>query len=200
MHLEAAMDHPRPWLRYVEAHELDDSTIDFDNMNVENSAGEKLGDVNGFILDATTGHPYYVVVDSKGWFKTKHYLLPIGHARLDPARKALTADLTKDHIKKFPGFDLDKFEKWSDEDMARFSEETADACPVVEVVDVTVVTTEPADDWRTQSHYRRPDWWQANYYRPDRAGEKGVTAGAEFTKREATHPDAPAVVHDKKTS
>lgn len=168
------MDHPRQWLRYVDADDLDDATFDFDGLDVENSAGDKLGDVNGFILDADTGHPYYVVVDSKGWFKTKHYLVPIGHARLDVGRKALVAGLTRDQIKKFPGFDLDTFQKWSNEDMARFSQETTDAC----CVDVTVVTTEPAAGWNTSSHYLRPDWWDTNYYRPDRAGAAGVTAGA----------------------
>ncbi len=62
------MDHPRPWLRYVEASDLDNSTFDFDGLDVENSSGYKLDDVDGFILDADTGRPYYVVVDSKGWF------------------------------------------------------------------------------------------------------------------------------------
>jgi PRC-barrel domain len=158
------MDHPRPWLKYVEAGDLDDSTIDFDNLDVENPAGEKLGKVNGFILDADTGHPYHIVVDSRGWFKSKHYLLPIGHGRLDFARRLLVADLTRDRITRFPGFDLARFEKWSEEDFARFNKETADAC----CVDVTVVTTEPAEDCSTASHYRRPDWWDSSYYRPDR--------------------------------
>ncbi|MBI4486853.1 MAG: PRC-barrel domain-containing protein [Acidobacteria bacterium] len=152
------MDHPRPWLRYVEASDLDNSAFDFDGLEVENAAGDKLGSVNGFILDADTGRPYYVVVDSKGWFKTKHYLIPVGHARLDADRKVLAADLTRDQIKKFPGFDLGKFEKWTDADIERFSRETADAC----CVDVVVVSTEPATDWGGSSHYRLPDWWQSN--------------------------------------
>lgn len=192
------MDHPRPWLKYVKAGELDDSIIDFDNMDVVNPADEKLGDVNGLILDDTAGQPYYVVVDSKGWFKTKHFLIPIGHAQLDPARKVLVASLSKEQVKGFPGFDLDEFEKWTAEDMARFSQETIDACPVLEVEEVTVATTEPANDWSRSSHYRRPDWWDTNYYRPDRAGAKGVTAGADLGKRETNREEAPAVVHDNK--
>ena len=190
------MDHPRPWLRYVNAGDLDDSTFDFDGLAVVNPAGEKLGDVNGFILDADSARPYHVVVDAKGWFKTKHFLLPVGHARLDAQRKALVADLSKDHIKKFPGFDLDAFAKWSPEDMDRFNRETADAC----CMDVTIVTTEPAAGWQTASHYAMPSWWDSLYYRPDRAGAKGVTAGAEWP-RESSHSERqPATVHDKPRS
>jgi hypothetical protein len=188
------MDHPRPWLRYVEAGDLDNSTINFDDLDVKNAAGDDLGDVNGFILDADTGQPYYVVVDSGGWFSSKHYLLPIGHARLAGDRKALIADLTRDHIKKFPGFDLDKFEKWSDADMDNFNRETTAAC----CVDVTIVTTAPAPSWTASRHYEKPDWWDSNYYRPDRAGAKGVTAGAQWTPRETNAAERErAVVHDK---
>jgi hypothetical protein len=168
------MDHPRQWLRYVDADDLDNTTFDFDGLDVENSAGDKLGDVNGFILDAETGYPYYVVVDSNGWFKTKHFLVPVGHARLDADREVLVADLTRDQIKKFPGFDLDKFQQWSADDIERFGRDTAAACNV----DVAVITTEPAAGWNTTSDYERPDWWDSNYYRPDRAGAAGVTAGA----------------------
>jgi hypothetical protein len=188
------MNHPRPWLRYVPAEDLDDTIIDFDGLDVQNTAGDTLGEVNGVILDADTGHPYYMVVDSKGWFKTKHYLIPIGHVRLDAAGKALTADLTRDRIKKFPGFDLDTFQKWSDADMERFSRETSDAC----CVDVTVITTEPARGWIASSHYLRPDWWDSNYYRQDRAGAAGVTAGAQWSKRETNQPDQkPSVARDR---
>jgi hypothetical protein len=188
------MDHPLPWLRYVSAGDLDDSVIDFDGLDVENAGGESLGDVNGFILDADSAQPYYVVVDSKGWFKTKHYLLPVGHAQLDPEQKRLIADLSRDRIKKFPGFDLDKFEKWTEDDLVRFTSDTADAC----CVDVTIVTTEPAAPWHAAPHYQMPGWWDSNYYRPDRAGAKGVVAGAQWSPRETTQADRqPAVAHDK---
>jgi hypothetical protein len=190
------MDHPRPWLRYVKAAGLDDSTFDFDGLAVVNGAGEKLGDVNGFILDADSARPYHVVVDAKGWFKTKHYLLPIGHAQLDAARKVLVADLAKDHIRKFPGFDLDTFAKWSDADMDRFNRETAAAC----CIDVTIVTTDPAA-WRTASHYTMPSWWDSLYERPDRAGAKAVTAGAEWSPRESSETARqPTAAHDKPRS
>ena len=72
------MDHALPWLRYLDAGDLDDSDVDFDGMRVESPTGEHLGDVDGFVVDSESGRPYYVVVDTGGWFKSKHFLLPIG--------------------------------------------------------------------------------------------------------------------------
>ena len=165
----------RSRLRYVDADDLDDSTVNFDGMDVKNTAGEKLGDVDGFILDVTDGRPYYVVVDSGGWFKSKLYLIPIGHARLSTDDDHLLADLTRERITRFPGFDRHEFEKLSDDDLDRMDDELAAACCPTELRNQSAASR--ADRW---SHYRYPDWWSSNYYRPDRAGARGVTAGAEL--------------------
>jgi len=78
------------------------------------------------------------------------------HARLDKSRNALVADLTRDRIDKFPGFDKDEFERLSDQELDRFGKTTAAACC-------------PSDDqvWDSQIHYRQPDWWQSGFYRPE---------------------------------
>lgn len=36
------MDHPRPWLRYVEAGDLGKGALDFRGMNVKNVSGDTL--------------------------------------------------------------------------------------------------------------------------------------------------------------
>src|SRR6476661_3619057 len=81
-----AVDHPKPWLRYVEADKVDDKTLNVDDMPVRNSAKENLGNVDGFIVDAESGRPYYVVVDAGGWFKSKQFLVPIGQVQVDDDR------------------------------------------------------------------------------------------------------------------
>ena len=124
------MDRPRPWLRYLNADDLDDTSVRFAGMKVENAQGEKLGTVDGFIIDVDTARPYYVVVDSGGWFKSKHYLVPVGHARLDGERGVMLADLTRERIKRFPGFDKDEFVKLSDQELEQFAQSTASACGV----------------------------------------------------------------------
>src|SRR5437762_9516886 len=96
-------------LRYVDGAELGDSVMQFDMIDVESAEGTKLGTVNGFILDQPTGRPFYVVVDAGGWFKSKYFLVPIGHARFDTERHTIATDLKHEHVTRFPGFDLDEF-------------------------------------------------------------------------------------------
>lgn len=185
------MDRPRPWMRYVDASDLCDTDIDFDGLPVQNAAGDRLGTVDGFIIDADDARLYYVVVDAGGWFKSKEYLIPVGHARFDAANRQFFADLTRERIDRFPGFDKDKFHELSDEELERIDLHTASACCPDDLV--AAGTKSWSDRW---SHYEQPDWWQSNYYRPDHAGGGGVTAGAEWSGRESTHRDGPATVHD----
>ena len=106
----------------------------------------------------------------------------------------MRADLTRERIKRFPGFDKNEFEKLSDQELKQFAQSTASACCVTDIVIVS-------DDLWTEPHYEQPDWWQSNYYRPERAGSSGVTAGAEMpSKRETSQRERePDLVHDSTT-
>src|SRR5687768_14209489 len=42
-------------LRYLDADDVDDSVVDFDGLEVRGREGERLGDVNGFIVDLASG-------------------------------------------------------------------------------------------------------------------------------------------------
>jgi PRC-barrel domain len=153
------MDHPRSWMRYVDAADLNAGAIDFDGLDVEAASGAELGDVDGFIIDVNSGRPYYIVVDAGGWFRTKSYLLPVGHARLDSRRKVLVADLTRDRIEQFPGFDKDEFERLSDDELNRFGAATAAACCETD--------DQPDKPFGAQLHYRKPEWWETGFYDPE---------------------------------
>src|SRR5262245_19188840 len=110
------MDHTFPWLRYLDAGRIETSDFAVNGMQVRNDALERLGKVEGFIVDSDSGQPYYVVVDAGGWFKSKDYLVPIGLTRLDGDHDSLIVDLSKDRIRRFPGFDKDEFSKLSKDD------------------------------------------------------------------------------------
>ena len=175
------MDRPLPWLRYVDAGDLGESDVDLDGMNVRSIVGDKLGDVDGIIVDADTGRPYYVVVDSGGWFKSRYFLVPVGHVSLDAARESLMADLKRDRIERFPAFDKDAFEKLSDEELEQIDLGTAAACcPTESVADGP---NSWADRWE---HYAQPAWWNNAYWRSDRAGEAPGSADVRWS-RESTH-------------
>src|SRR5207237_8528953 len=55
-------------LRYLDADDIDDSIVDFDGLDVRGADGSKLGDLDGFVLESTSGRVFYAVVDSGGWF------------------------------------------------------------------------------------------------------------------------------------
>ena len=154
------MDHPRPNMKYVDAKDLDDSGLKLRGLEVDSPKGEKLGKLEGFIIDVDSGRPYHLVVGSGGWFRHKHFLLPIGHVALDPGSTKLLADITKDRVERFPGFDKDEFKKLSEADLKGMNTAMVAACCPDEVVGVQV--------WDT-THYAYPTWWEAGYYRPDRA-------------------------------
>src|SRR5437588_2293129 len=122
------MDHPRPGLRHVYAGELDKTMVTSDGMHVEEPCGEKLGDVDGFVIDVNSGRPYYVVVNGGGWFKSKYFLLPVGHVRLGADSRRMTADVARERVSRYPGFDRDEFDELTDAELLRMDEQMISAC------------------------------------------------------------------------
>jgi hypothetical protein len=142
-------------LRYLDASRVADARLNFDGLDVRNARGEKLGSVDGFVVQRDTNRPYYLVVDSGGWFTSRHYLLPVGHVRLDPDNGAFRVDVDKDTIKGFPEVDIDRFDQLTEDDAIRFNERTLTACCPNEVA----ARTGDKWDYDQWSHYRQPDWW-----------------------------------------
>src|SRR5579871_311794 len=157
------MDHPRPGLRYISVKDLDGGQHTFEDFSVHDPNNERLGQLEGFIVNVNDGDPYYAVVDAGGWFRSKHFLLPIGHAALDSESKRLVADITRDHVKRFPGFDLDEFKKMSDDDLYRVAQEMVAGCCPDEAVDADAPAVARFTVW---AHYRTPTWWDARYAQP----------------------------------
>lgn len=171
------MDHPLPWLRYVDAEDIDDQAIDFDGMKVRNAAMEKLGEVDGFIVDADSGRPYYIVVNSGGWFKSKHFLVPVGHIRMDDDNDAFVTELSRDRIHRFPGFDKDNFERLSDDDIRRMNDEICSVC-TISTISCSPVETR-GSQW-DRPEYKYPSWWTAEPTHPQRMGDAAFSAGVEY--------------------
>jgi hypothetical protein len=49
-------------------------------------------------VDSNSSRPYYVVVDTGGWFKSKHFLLPVGLTRFDADSQVLVTELSRERI------------------------------------------------------------------------------------------------------
>jgi hypothetical protein len=154
------LNHPYPRLRYVEADELADRFVDFDDMEVESRTGDRLGALDGFVVDSVSGRPYYLAVDSGGWFKSKVFLLPVGHAELDRDRHVIVADLARDRVERFPGFDKNEFQEFDLEELRRFNDETVRAYNVSGMAASSL--SEPwAAAWDGPD-FRHPDWWKTS--------------------------------------
>jgi hypothetical protein len=179
-------------LRYVDADDIDDNTIDFEGMNVQSPTGEHLGDVEGFIVDSHSARPYYVVVDAGGWFKSKHFLMPVGHARFDADAEALVTDLDRSRVNRFPGFDKDEFDTLTEDDLRRLNDATCAACSV-EGVAIVYAAGEPLEKAWDRPDFRYPDWWHANPTQPERMGARAVTTGAETARPVRETPRAEAI-------
>ena len=76
-------------------------------------------------VDTQLGGPSYVVVDAGGWFTSKYFLLPMKNAQLDSATPAVTADLTREEVREFPGFDKDEFSSITDDELGRLTSRSA---------------------------------------------------------------------------
>ncbi len=161
------MNHPRPGLRYIDASNLDNSQLKFDGMEVQGLDSEKLGKVDGFIIDKSSARPYYVVVNAGGWFKSKYFLLPVGHVGMEPSERKLVADITRDRIDRYPGFDRGEFEKLSEDELKMMDDQMWSVC----CVDTTIEISSPSR--YEHAFYRNPGWWDSSFDRPDRADELG---------------------------
>lgn len=152
-------------LRYLSANEIDSSDINFKGLDVRGAHDEKLGDIDGFIVDADSGRVFYTVVDSGGWFTSRRFLLPVGHATVDRSAGVLRVDVSKNALERYPEFDRHRFEQFSDEDLRAFERRmAAECCPDEPLQDVSV------SSWHFDSrrHYRQPDWWSSSSARHDR--------------------------------
>lgn len=146
-------------LRYLDAADVDDSVVDYDGLDVIGPDEERLGKVDGFIVDAQAGRLHYVVVDAGGWFSSRRVLVPVGHAILSGDSPALRVDVRRGTLSRYPGFHEDRFREFTDDDLRRFEERMGAACCPDEP---------PVERYGTQRHYTQPDWWTASAYARER--------------------------------
>jgi ferritin-like metal-binding protein YciE len=111
--------HPRR-LRYVAARALDDERLAGGALEVRNDADEKLGTLDGLIVDADSGAPRYIVVNARGLFSWRRSLLPISLVRFDEAAGVLRIGLDKDLALRYPAFDRDEFDRMDEDALRRY--------------------------------------------------------------------------------
>jgi ferritin-like metal-binding protein YciE len=139
-------------LTYVNAAQLTGENASFSDVKVRGAANEDLGRVDGFVVDRTSRRPYYVVVDSGGWFTGNRYLLPINSVQFNRGERQMKIAMDKDTIKRYPTFDGDAFEH-TDERARDYETRLLEA--------YGRRTGEPAGTWSYErlEEFHQPDWW-----------------------------------------
>jgi ferritin-like metal-binding protein YciE len=157
-------------LRYVDADDFETDTFDPSDIRVLGRNDDDLGHIDGFVVDET-GRPYYFVVDSGGWFLGRRYLLPVGKATLDSARRALVVDLEKHTFKRYPEFHTHGFMAMSDDEARRYE------WRVLEAIDPNAArrTRPAAVAYEEYDYYQVPAWLGTG---EAGVGDRGVASGA----------------------
>ena len=159
-------------LRYVDADQLDRSVLDLDGLDVRNTADDHIGDVEGLLVDTVSGRPRYLVVDSGGWFRSRRFLLPVMHARLDSDRRALRVDLDRETITRFPEMREERFDALTDEELDRYDQGVLRAG----AADLRGVGAESV---RAMDYDTAPTWWNSQAW----AAMPAAGTGAESLGR-----------------
>ena len=95
-----------------------------------------------------------------------------------PTRKRSSPTSTAIASNRFPGFDKDKFDKLTVDDLKRLNDDTCAACSI-EGVAIVYAADEPLARAWNRPDFNYPDWWRANPAQPERMGARAVTAGTE---------------------
>ena len=181
-------------LRYLDADDLDDSAVSFDDLDVHGTDGEKLGELDGFLVEPTAGRVLYLVVDSGGWFTSRRFLLPVEHATVERDAKSLRVNVSKQSLRGYPEFDEDRFGTFSDDEFHAYHRRMGAAWTTNTITGSTTSpgnTTSGAFDANTS--YRQPAWWPSNAYRSERL--RPISSGAFGTRTAGTIAGAGAAAH-----
>jgi|SRR5579871_2570827 len=151
--LRDASAHPqRSHLRYVDLNELT-AADQYHNAKIRNTAGDDLGSLDGFLVDPS-GRPYYLVVDSRGLFVGRRYIVPIGRAEFRRGEQMFTVNLDKDTFERYPEFHRDAFMSMDDEAARRYE------WRVWEAIDPQGARSSTRDwNYDRLPDYREPAWF-----------------------------------------
>jgi ferritin-like metal-binding protein YciE len=89
-------------------------------VHLHNAAGEHLGTLDGFVVDSESGRPIYYVIDSRGWFAGRRYVVPVGQIDAELGATALRTTLTRAELARYPEFSPSAFTAMDDTDALRY--------------------------------------------------------------------------------
>ena len=107
-----------PQLRYLDANHVGTTAGRLDGAVLVNPANARIGVLGGVLVDPQHRQVrYYVIERKRGWFGSRHYLLPLTATRLDRDRHTLEVDVEAEEIPQLPEVDPDDLPRFSDDDL-----------------------------------------------------------------------------------
>ena len=185
----------RSRLRFVGAKDLPDAPKQ--EIHLHNRAGEHLGTLDGFVVDSQSGRPIYYVIDSRGWFAGRRYVVPVGQIEADEGAATLQTALTRAELARYPEFSPSAFTAMDDSDARRYERR---------LHRVFAPDSKPYDGrpvYENLPAYRTPTWLMTGVWmsessgfevtppRPDAAAVRPVEAPIPSTGTRRPAPEIP---------
>jgi len=185
----------RSRLRFVGAKDLPDAPKQ--EIHLHNRAGEHLGTLDGFVVDSQSGRPIYYVIDSRGWFAGRRYVVPVGQIEADEGAATLHTALTRAELARYPEFSPSAFTAMDDSDARRYERR---------LHRVFAPDSKPYDGrpvYENLPAYRTPTWLMTGVWmsessgfevtppRPDAAAVRPVEAPIPSTGTRRPAPEIP---------
>jgi ferritin-like metal-binding protein YciE len=152
----------RSRLRFVGVKDVPDAREH--EVHLHNASGEHLGTLDGFVVDSESGRPVYYVVDSRGWFAGRRYVVPVGQIDADEGATALRTTLTRAELARYPEFSPSAFTAMDDNDALRYERR---------LHRMFAPDTKPYDGrpvYENLPVYRAPTWLMTGVWMSDSSG------------------------------
>lgn len=173
----------RSRLRYVAAKDLPGASEEGE-LHLHSHEGEHLGVLDGFIVDSQSGRPIYYVIDSRGWFAGRRYVVPVGQIEPYEGATALQTTLTRRELARYPEFSPSAFTAMDDRDALRYERRLHRAF---------APDTRPYDGrpvYENLPMYRAPTWLKTGVWMSE-AGGFAVTTPRVDSGDTLSHPVPP---------
>jgi hypothetical protein len=125
------------------------------------------------VVDSESGRPIYYVIDSRGWFAGRRYVVPVGQIEADEGATTLRTALTRAELARYPEFSPSAFTAMDDSDALRYERR---------LHRVFAPDSKPYDGrpvYENLPQYRPPTWLMTGVWMSDSSGF-AVTPRARF--------------------
>jgi len=107
-----------PTLRYVDASRLNSPAGDLAHLDFRGIDDQKIGTLDGVVVEPETRRLRFFVVESPGWLKARRILLPADlPARIDSETRTLRVDIEPGDLAQCEEFDSADAPEHSDDDL-----------------------------------------------------------------------------------